>query len=121
MSLNVEKHRKRILEEQARLEADRKNLRDVERTGENVGELTDVDFNHPGDSGTETYEKEKDLALIEALDAQLAQIRNALGRIEAGTYGTCERCGKPIPEERLNVIPYATLCIEDQEYIERTQ
>ena len=121
MALNVEKYRKRVLEEQARLEADRQRIRDDEGIGDQVGELANLDNNHPADQGTETFEKSKDMALLAILDAQLAQIRDALARMDAGTYGTCERCGKPIPEARLNAVPFATLCVEDQEYVERAQ
>jgi DnaK suppressor protein len=121
MALNMEKYRKRILEEQARLEADRQRIRDDEGIGGEVGELGNLDNNHPADQGTETFEKSKDMALLAILDGQLTQIRDALARLDAGTYGTCERCGKPIPEARLNAVPYATLCIEDQEYVERAQ
>ena len=49
----------------------------------------------------------------------LAEIDRALERIEDGTYGTCTRCGKPIEPDRLEVIPYATLCIEDKRRDER--
>jgi RNA polymerase-binding transcription factor DksA len=121
MALNVEKYRKRILEEKARIEADRQRIRDDEGIGDQVGELANLDNNHPADQGTETFEKSKDMALLSILDAQLVQIREALARIDAGTYGTCERCGKPIPEARLNALPFATLCVEDQEFVERSQ
>jgi len=54
-----------------------------------------------------------------------AVIRNAaeyaLGKIEGGTYGTCEGCNHQIPKTRLNVIPYATLCIKCQEEVEQDQ
>jgi RNA polymerase-binding transcription factor DksA len=121
MALNVEKYRKRVLEEKARLEADRQRIRDDEGIGNQVGELANLDNNHPADQGTETFEKSKDMALLAIIDAQLAQIRDALDRMDAGTYGKCERCGKDIPEARLNAVPFATLCVEDQEYIERAQ
>jgi len=121
MALNVEKYHKRILEEKARIEADRQRIRDDEGIGDQVGELANLDNNHPADQGTETFEKSKDMALIAILDSQLVQIRDALSRIDAGTYGACERCGKPIPEARLNALPFATLCVEDQEYVERAQ
>ena len=44
----------------------------------------------------------------------LSAIESALARIEAGTYGTCTSCGRPIAEERLEARPYATLCIDCQ-------
>ena len=43
----------------------------------------------------------------------------ALGRIDAGTYGTCARCGNAIPEERLDAVPYATLCLDCKRIEER--
>jgi RNA polymerase-binding transcription factor DksA len=49
----------------------------------------------------------------------LGSIDEALRRIETGTYGTCVRCGKPISEERLEAIPYATRCIDCQRFAER--
>jgi DnaK suppressor protein len=45
---------------------------------------------------------------------QLGQIEAALARIEDGSYGRCAICGKPIGEERLRAVPWATLCIDDQ-------
>ena len=84
MSLNVEKYRNLILHEKARLGADRQNLRDSARTGEQVNELTNLDQNHPADSANEEFERAKDMALVAVLDAQLAQIEDALAQIEAG-------------------------------------
>jgi len=70
--------------------------------------------NHLGDTASATVDREIDYGLEEGAEHILAAIDAALERIEAGTYGTCERCGKPIGEERLEAIPYATLCIEDK-------
>jgi RNA polymerase-binding transcription factor DksA len=52
------------------------------------------------------------LALRSHLESLLAEVERAIVRAEKGTYGLCERCGKPISEERLQVMPSATLCIE---------
>jgi RNA polymerase-binding protein DksA len=49
----------------------------------------------------------------------LAEIDAALARIDAGTYGICVRCGKPIGQERLEALPWATLCIDDKRKQER--
>ena len=57
---------------------------------------------------------ERDLALYEKNHDQLAQIDAALKRIDAGTYGVCENCGKEIHRARLEALPYATLCISCQ-------
>ena len=68
--------------------------------------------NHPGDVATVTYDREMDYTLEDNSEAVLAAIDKALGKIEAGTYGICERCGSPINPERLEALPYAELCIE---------
>ncbi len=62
-------------------------------------------------SGTSTFERERDLSLSENVKDLLQKVNQALERIENGTYGICEMCGLPIPEERLEALPYANLCI----------
>jgi RNA polymerase-binding transcription factor DksA len=88
-----------------------------EPLGEAVSELSSAD-QHPADEGSETASREVDLSLREHLEAELAEIDAALARIEAGTYGICEACGKPIEEARLEAIPYARFCLRDQEIFE---
>lgn len=87
---------------------------------ESTGELTAVD-NHPADIGTETFERERDLAVDEHQNNELDQINHALDQIEDGTYGICEVCGKPIPYERLEALPFTTLCIEDAAKVQEGQ
>jgi RNA polymerase-binding protein DksA len=72
------------------------------------------------DSGTFTFERERDLSLAENLRDLMEQIDHALQRIEAGTFGICERCGKPIEKARMKALPYARLCIKDKQAEERT-
>ncbi|GAA0364812.1 TraR/DksA C4-type zinc finger protein [Bacillus horti] len=74
------------------------------------GELSLHD-NHPADSATTMYEREKDLSLLEHYRLHLEDIEQALKRMEEGTYGICQKCGEPIPLERLEAIPTATYCI----------
>ena len=119
--VNVEKMRQRILEEKARLEHDREQLRGVDGASAEVGEVTDFDMNHPADSGTETFERTKDLALRANVGGMLSQIEEALAKIDAGTYGTCDRCGQAIAPARLEALPYATLCVDCQDRVENTQ
>lgn len=78
---------------------------------ESVGELSSYD-NHPGDEGTELYEREKDIALSEHYRNELTNIKKALNAIENGTYGKCEVCGKEIALQRLEALPTTTYCIE---------
>jgi DnaK suppressor protein len=87
-----------------------------EELGELGGRGTD---NHMGDMASVTFDRELDQGLEEGAQQTLEQIERALARIDEGTYGTCERCGKPIPEERLRARPWATLCIDDQRLADR--
>ena len=76
--------------------------------GENdqVSELADYD-QHPADTASETFEREKDLSILEQLEAELGEIQAALRRIDEGTYGIDEITGRPIASERLEAIPAA--------------
>jgi RNA polymerase-binding protein DksA len=82
----------------------------IEASGELLSGSQD---NHLADTATETYERELDEGLEEDAREQLRQIEKALERIESGEYGRCEICGKEIPVERLEAVPWTTLCIED--------
>lgn len=76
-----------------------------------TGELSNYD-NHPGDLGTEMYERGKDIALHENAEHQLTDINEALARMESGEYGICRVCGQPIPHERLEAVPTTAYCVE---------
>jgi RNA polymerase-binding transcription factor DksA len=68
---------------------------------------------HPADVATDTAERELDLARVAMLEARLAQIDDALARLKQGAYGRCQVCGKPIPDERLEVMPDTPYCLQD--------
>jgi DnaK suppressor protein len=70
--------------------------------------------NHLGDTAGATYDRELDEGLEEGAQQTLSEIEAALSRIEDGSYGVCEICGKPIGAQRLAAIPWARLCIDDQ-------
>jgi RNA polymerase-binding protein DksA len=65
------------------------------------------------DAGTATFEREKDLSIENNVRDLLQKIDRALKRVEEGTYGMCERCGKPIEKARIKALPYVDLCIKD--------
>jgi RNA polymerase-binding protein DksA len=65
------------------------------------------------DAGTATFEREKDLSIENNVRDLLRKIDGALKRMDAGTYGLCVRCGRPIEKPRLKALPYAELCIKD--------
>ena len=75
------------------------------------GELSNVPY-HMADAGTDNFDHEFTLGLIENEEEELREIDAALDRIEKGHYGLCETCEKGIPKSRLKIIPYARLCIE---------
>jgi DnaK suppressor protein len=70
--------------------------------------------NHLGDTAGVAYDRELDQGLEEGAQQTIDEIDAALARIEDGTYGICELCGKAIGEDRLRAIPWARLCIDDQ-------
>lgn len=78
---------------------------------DSVGELSAYD-NHPADLGTELFARSLDLGLRDNQRIVLAKIDDALKAIDEGTYGVCSVCGKPIDDERLEAIPYTTLCVD---------
>lgn len=73
---------------------------------EQVGELSGYD-QHPADLASETFEREKDISILEGLEAELAELEAALARIDDGTYGIDEDTGEPIDPARLAVRPEA--------------
>jgi RNA polymerase-binding protein DksA len=87
---------------------------------EETGDLAIGSGDHLADSASETYLRELDEGLEENADHLLDAIGAALERIEDGTYGLCGTCGSPIGEERLEAVPYATLCIDHQRALERS-
>ena len=89
-----------------------------ESEGDNLSELSDAD-QHQADVGTETFEREKDLSILERVEAELADVEHALKRLDDGTYGTCEACGKTIGDDRLEAMPAARFCVDDQALAER--
>ncbi|MEU6839254.1 MULTISPECIES: TraR/DksA family transcriptional regulator [Streptomyces] len=71
------------------------------------------------DTGTKNITREHELALAANAQEMLEQTERALARLEAGTYGLCEICGKPIGKARMQAFPRATLCVEDKQKQER--
>jgi DnaK suppressor protein len=116
--MNKAKARKRLEEERVRLEGVRDGLVRDETDADAGAELSNVD-QHPGDLGSETFEHEKNQSVLEQISDELVQIQAALERLEDGTYGTCQACGKPIRAERLDAMPATRFCVDDQAKAER--
>ncbi|HEY3281687.1 MAG TPA: TraR/DksA C4-type zinc finger protein [Armatimonadota bacterium] len=111
--------RESLLAERQRLQEEVAGLdeRSVGSQLEETGELTAYD-NHPADVATSTFERERDLTLERNLVDVLQRIDVALERVEAGTYGACAECGKPIPAPRLEALPWANYCLDCQARVE---
>ena len=118
--LNIEKYRKMLEEERDRIHHEMEIIEQslgLDETRMGQSELADYD-QHPADAATDTFEKEKDLAVRDAFREMLGRIHEALGKLARGTYGLCDRCGRDIPKERLDAVPHAIYCIECQDIIE---
>lgn len=102
--------KKLLLQEKEELQASL-DSREPESLRDSLGELSTSD-NHPADSGTELFERSRDLALDDTESERLAEIEAALARIEEGTYGICEASGEPIPYERLEALPWTRFTVE---------
>jgi DnaK suppressor protein len=85
---------------------------------EESGDLAIGSGDHIADSATDTYMRELDGGLEENAEHLLVEIEAALGRIADGTYGLCSACGRAITVERLEAVPYATLCLDDKRALE---
>jgi RNA polymerase-binding transcription factor DksA len=120
--MDTDEARERLGAERDRLQGVKATF-DDERLGDesesdSVGEISSYD-QHQADMGTETFEREKDLSILEQVEAELADVELALARLDDGTYGTCEVCGRPIDEARLEAMPATRLCVDDQAVAER--
>ena len=81
-------------------------------------ELADYD-QHPADQASATFEDERDEGIAQGLRDELAAIERAERRLEEGTYGLSVETGQPIPDERLEAVPYADRNEHEQERFER--
>jgi len=118
--IDVERFREALVDERRRVEAAIENIH-TDHPGsirDETGEDAVYDI-HLAATATETYDRELDYTLEENSEHVLAEIDAALKRIEEGTYGVCTNCAQPIPEERLEALPWATLCIDCQRERER--
>lgn len=81
------------------------------------GDRLSVD--NPADIGSESFSQEFSLELLQRDEATLGEIQEALGRVDAGTFGLCESCDEAIPKARLNTVPHARFCVTCQRKAER--
>jgi DnaK suppressor protein len=121
--------KKEIQELKERLLAERKDLQaqfdELEEFafGSNQSDISgEMGFDEEyADAGTATFERERDLSLVNNLRDLMERIDKALAKIDEGSYGLCDRCGRPIEKLRLKALPYANLCIKDKQAEERVR
>ena len=114
-------YKERLLALRARLRGDVSQMADAalkKSRSEANGDLSSMPI-HMADIGTDNFEQEFTLSLMQSEESTLEQIEVSLERIEDGLYGQCEECGVKIPKTRLNAIPYTTFCVKCAEQQEQ--
>ncbi len=99
-----------LLEERTRL---------VDELGEAIVAPGQMTYGSQAAAATQVFEQQRDLALRDRASQQLELVEAALARLEAGTFGACLRCGKPIAPARLEALPWAAHCIDCQAIVDR--
>ena len=122
--MELDDARDRLTEERERLQHIRtgfeaEHLHD-QSEDESTSELSHL-AQHSADVATETFEREKDFSILEQVEAELADVDRALRRLDDGTYGTCEACGQPIGDDRLEAMPAARFCVSHQSEAEASR
>jgi DnaK suppressor protein len=118
MALDLQKIRERLQEKEKELQGSIAGLTEAHPTpvdpieaseGPQDFEETNVDF----------IEMQQEQSIERNEQALLAEVQTALKRLDEGTYGTCVVCGQPIPEKRLEALPWALRCVRDEEQLEQ--
>ncbi len=114
-------YKERLLALRARLRGDVSQMADaaLKKSRMDGGEVSSMPI-HMADLGSDNFEQEFTLSLMENEEEALALVEAAMERIEEGVYGVCEECGAKIPKARLNAIPYAPNCVKCAEQLERS-
>ena len=117
MSVDLDQRRTELLDLRTRVLG---AAQDIVSGDEDDGELSSAAGDqHLADHASEMLDREVDESLEENAEQLVHEIDIAVARIDAGTYGICARCGQPIPEDRLEAVPYATLCLDCKRIEER--
>ena len=107
MSLDLDTVRGTIEEQRDRL---RKEIADQGIDPDSVDFVTELEHGF-ADGAHTAAERGQAITIVRELKGSLADAERALRKLDDGTYGTCERCGNPIGEDRLEAIPWTRLCI----------
>jgi RNA polymerase-binding transcription factor DksA len=110
---DLDSYRDLLVSLRSRLNGDVSHLADEalrSTGGEASGSLSNAPL-HMADLGTDNFEQEFTLSLLQNQEQALDEIREALRRIERGTFGQCEECHQPVPKARLQALPYTRHCV----------
>jgi len=113
MSLNLQHYKEMLLMRKAELEKILYNI------SSEIQDINKCDVKEDGDYAAASMDSGRDYQIYIQQKKELAEIEEALKRIEEGTYGICEMCDEPIQEERLKIKPYAKYCIICRQIIEK--
>ena len=113
MSINTKHFKEMLLLRKAELERILFNL------SNEIRDLSKCDVKEDGDFAAASMDSDRDYQLYLNQKKELEEIKEALKKIEEGTYGICEMCEEPINEERLKIKPHAKYCIICREMIEK--
>lgn len=119
--IDLQAARSRLDEREAELQQLRRSLEEEAPdpfTGTPATDLPSAD-QHPGDVGTEAFERTKDVSIRASIERRLTDVQDALARLDGDRYGICQSCGEPIDPERLSARPEVRFCLDDQERAER--
>lgn len=109
-TVDLEPFRATLLAERARL---------LEERGVAIQAPDQMTYGSQAAAASQVFAQQRDLALRDRTDHQLELVDGALERLDAGTFGACSRCGRPIAPERLEALPWAPRCIDCQRLADR--
>jgi RNA polymerase-binding protein DksA len=116
--LDLNYFRQRLMEEKVQAEEIVYANTQMATAGKTAITAADADDTHSMEAGTELAQRGQDAALVKNAQKILERIERALTKMQEGTYGLSDHSGKPIPVERLEAVPYATLTVQEQERFE---
>src|ERR1700730_5539613 len=118
MTINIQQMKQRLTEKQEALHQRILTLTEAYPTPVGPVEANEGpnDFE---ERAVDVLETQKEQSLVGNAQALLKEVQDALKRIDNGTYGRCIVCGKPIPEKRLEALPWAARCVKDEEQLEQ--
>jgi len=113
--MNTDRYKQRLLAIEEELSSRMK------RAGATAREPIDDSTSDVADESVNNEQKEEQLWKVDTDRTMLSQVRNALERIESGTFGKCLADGEPIDEKRLEAMPWTPYCLEHQQQLEKSQ